>query len=841
MSFLKVKELKILGFGKFHNCQVHFTDGVNIVVGPNESGKTTLYKFIISNLAGLDEDELSRYKPWDFDEFGGSLVVERIREEELFIGQPLLDRKYLESLSLLSDEEDLMELFKADETVIARLKRKMAQLEEAERISILLKRQPDFEAKLLVSERILDEEIDQLQRQIERFKEERNRLFALLGNKYAVEKQIETLLSQKQQATERLKNVERQIDEELDSIADQLNAQVRELQRQLEIEKQLPIVSTKDYTEIVQLHEKIQSTEKNAKDTESKIDELTKRQDDARKEIEKIEKELGWQEDIDKMRLRVRNFELSYRILEGKLEQIQRHERSYQASWDVFKREDDKILRSLEKEIPTSLELETKQTNNKLHFIESEISRQTKRASGLRFFTILVLIFAVASVALGFFLDPMWFYVSAAAGLVSIVLFMTFKSTSRSLQENEEQKVKLQLELRAIEKKKHSAIQRLLSAFGVNSIEELRRSYEQYRDWLRRDQELEEFKGKLSSEVKVLVDELSRFGAKEMSDVPSVILRLSTLLETLERKKLEYLLIQQSVQQTKNQLQRIKEDLSGLFDLLHSKLKSLGIKDMEELLPAFERSSKIEKIGKRIEELLKTLGSVQRREFILLALNYKELAKLIDQKRDLEGSLERLSQEHVKTTELLKQIEEQISSINLSTDISSQLHELSLKKMEREAYSKLRDQMTQVRDFLEDELNRLTGTYVERFSRSLKDLFAEFTNLSQNMYVEPDLSVRFFVRNQLASTTESLSRATLDQLLFCYKIALYNTLEPEESLPLIIDNFLIRFDEMRLQKAVEILKEQSKKRQIIIFTSDQRLVNIFGVAPTLMLADLKAP
>jgi len=841
VSFLKVKELKILGFGKFHNCQVHFTDGVNIVVGPNESGKTTLYKFIISNLAGLDEDELSRYKPWDFDEFGGSLVVERIREEELFIGQPLLDRKYLESLSLLSDEEDLMELFKADETVIARLKRKMAQLEEAERISILLKRQPDFEAKLLVSERILDEEIDQLQRQIERFKEERNRLFALLGNKYAVEKQIETLLSQKQQATERLKNVERQIDEELDSIADQLNAQVRELQRQLEIEKQLPIVSTKDYTEIVQLHEKIQSTEKNAKDTESKIDELTKRQDDARKEIEKIEKELGWQEDIDKMRLRVRNFELSYRILEGKLEQIQRHERSYQASWDVFKREDDKILRSLEKEIPTSLELETKQTNNKLHFIESEISRQTKRASGLRFFTILVLIFAVASVALGFFLDPMWFYVSAAAGLVSIVLFMTFKSTSRSLQENEEQKVKLQLELRAIEKKKHSAIQRLLSAFGVNSIEELRRSYEQYRDWLRRDQELEEFKGKLSSEVKVLVDELSRFGAKEMSDVPSVILRLSTLLETLERKKLEYLLIQQSVQQTKNQLQRIKEDLSGLFDLLHSKLKSLGIKDMEELLPAFERSSKIEKIGKRIEELLKTLGSVQRREFILLALNYKELAKLIDQKRDLEGSLERLSQEHVKTTELLKQIEEQISSINLSTDISSQLHELSLKKMEREAYSKLRDQMTQVRDFLEDELNRLTGTYVERFSRSLKDLFAEFTNLSQNMYVEPDLSVRFFVRNQLASTTESLSRATLDQLLFCYKIALYNTLEPEESLPLIIDNFLIRFDEMRLQKAVEILKEQSKKRQIIIFTSDQRLVNIFGVAPTLMLADLKAP
>ncbi|MEJ5230110.1 MAG: AAA family ATPase, partial [Pseudothermotoga sp.] len=116
MSLLKIRELKILGFGKFHNCQVRFADGVNVVVGPNESGKTTLYKFIISNLAGLDEEELSRYKPWDFDEFGGSMVVERIKEEELFIGQPLLDRRYFESLSLLSDEEDLMELLRADET-----------------------------------------------------------------------------------------------------------------------------------------------------------------------------------------------------------------------------------------------------------------------------------------------------------------------------------------------------------------------------------------------------------------------------------------------------------------------------------------------------------------------------------------------------------------------------------------------------------------------------------------------------------------------------------------------------------------------------------------------------
>jgi len=56
--------------------------------------------------------------------------------------------------------------------------------------------------------------------------------------------------------------------------------------------------------------------------------------------------------------------------------------------------------------------------------------------------------------------------------------------------------------------------------------------------------------------------------------------------------------------------------------------------------------------------------------------------------------------------------------------------------------------------------------------------------------------------------------------LMCYKIALYRTLDPEDSLPLVIDNALIRFDETRLKKAIDIIKEEALKRQVIIFTSD---------------------
>ncbi|HEY8541834.1 MAG TPA: hypothetical protein VIL29_05590, partial [Pseudothermotoga sp.] len=123
----------------------------------------------------------------------------------------------------------------------------------------------------------------------------------------------------------------------------------------------------------------------------------------------------------------------------------------------------------------------------------------------------------------------------------------------------------------------------------------------------------------------------------------------------------------------------------------------------------------------------------------------------------------------------------------------------------------------------------------EKFSRILKDLFGRFTDLSQSMSVEKDLSVRFFVGNQFTNTIDTLSRATLDQLLLCYKIALYNTLQPEDSIPLIIDNFLIRFDETRLEKAAQLLKNEAMQRQVIIFTSDQKLLKILGVEPVLVL------
>lgn len=80
---MKIKSLKINGFGKLENKEIEFSDGINIIVGKNESGKSTLLKFITSMFYGTSRNkngkpipDFERYKPWKTEEYSGKINYE---------------------------------------------------------------------------------------------------------------------------------------------------------------------------------------------------------------------------------------------------------------------------------------------------------------------------------------------------------------------------------------------------------------------------------------------------------------------------------------------------------------------------------------------------------------------------------------------------------------------------------------------------------------------------------------------------------------------------------------------------------------------------------------------
>ena len=50
-----IKDIRLINFGKFHDTEIHFERGLNIVYGENEAGKTTIHTFIRGMLFGSVE------------------------------------------------------------------------------------------------------------------------------------------------------------------------------------------------------------------------------------------------------------------------------------------------------------------------------------------------------------------------------------------------------------------------------------------------------------------------------------------------------------------------------------------------------------------------------------------------------------------------------------------------------------------------------------------------------------------------------------------------------------------------------------------------------------------
>ena len=80
---MKIKNLKINNFGKLKDKQIELKNDINIIYGENESGKSTLLKFITSMLYGINRNkagnytsDYERFTPWSESDFSGKLSYE---------------------------------------------------------------------------------------------------------------------------------------------------------------------------------------------------------------------------------------------------------------------------------------------------------------------------------------------------------------------------------------------------------------------------------------------------------------------------------------------------------------------------------------------------------------------------------------------------------------------------------------------------------------------------------------------------------------------------------------------------------------------------------------------
>lgn len=80
---MKINKIKINSYGKLKEKEVKLKDGINIIYGKNESGKSTLLNFIVNSFYGISKNkkgkeysDVEKYTPWLGEEFSGKLEYE---------------------------------------------------------------------------------------------------------------------------------------------------------------------------------------------------------------------------------------------------------------------------------------------------------------------------------------------------------------------------------------------------------------------------------------------------------------------------------------------------------------------------------------------------------------------------------------------------------------------------------------------------------------------------------------------------------------------------------------------------------------------------------------------
>ena len=117
---MKINKLKINSYGKLKNKEIEFKDNINIVYGKNESGKSTLLKFIQNSFYGISKNkkgkeysDFDKYSPWTEEEFSGKLEYELDNNEKYEIYR---DFKKKNPKIFNEKKEDISKEFNIDKT-----------------------------------------------------------------------------------------------------------------------------------------------------------------------------------------------------------------------------------------------------------------------------------------------------------------------------------------------------------------------------------------------------------------------------------------------------------------------------------------------------------------------------------------------------------------------------------------------------------------------------------------------------------------------------------------------------------------------------------------------------
>ena len=209
--------------------------------------------------------------------------------------------------------------------------------------------------------------------------------------------------------------------------------------------------------------------------------------------------------------------------------------------------------------------------------------------------------------------------------------------------------------------------------------------------------------------------------------------------------------------------------------------------DLQAMARTAEQPESEDRLTLGREETMRALGEVTAR----LERSRTQLAQL-------QGRMERLPDEE-----------------QLQRSLSQARHRLS-------ELEKTRQAIVFAQEALDSAMQELQRRFAPRISRRAGEFLSRLTGGAYSrVTINEDLSILTAREGEGTLRAPNWrSEGTGDQMYLALRLAVWEVLSPDS--PLILDDALVRFDQSRMEQAMDLLKDLGQDRQILLFSCQER-------------------
>jgi len=282
-------------------------------------------------------------------------------------------------------------------------------------------------------------------------------------------------------------------------------------------------------------------------------------------------------------------------------------------------------------------------------------------------------------------------------------------------------------------------------------------------------------------------------------------------------------------------IKTLKEHKSVKEKEIQDYFSSLGATDEEGVKQKhnvfIERNMLNGKINESKKIIQKTVGTGESYEEFIKSISPTSPPEIEGELDEVGRQIEELKELRDEKNQKIGELRNKIENLSSSQDLLFKQSEYELTKQQIRECSRewTKSQIALV--MLNKAISKYEKTRQPEVIKAASDIFSHLTNDRYQTMIKPAETNELRIKDGYGNTKGiiEMSRGTKEELYFAMRLGLIKEYEKRsESMPVIMDDILVNFDDERGPLAIKALQNFAKERQVVVLTCHKNTVEIYG-------------